>query len=425
MRSTYKKLGPRIREVNVRNVEDRRENLLGVSTQKVFMASIANTIGTNFKKYKVVKRGQFTYVPDTSRRGDRIGLALLETHDWGLVSNVYTVFEVIDEEQLLPEYLMMWFRRPEFDRYARFKSHGSVRELFGWDEMCDVELPIPSIEKQREIVKEYQTVVDRIQLNERLNEKLEEATQAIYKQWFVDFEFPITAEYAESIGKLELAGQPYKSSGGEMVYNEVPEQEVPKGWDSAALGELGAVKGGKRLPTGESLVQSVTEHPYIKVADLGTRKFATLTAGFEYLKPETHSRISRYIVKAGDLIVSIVGTIGIVKLIDESLDGANLTENCAKLTDRKQHTGDLLYHYLVSQAGQREIEMRTVGGVQGKLPLYNIASLPCLCPDDSTRAAFAGRVGCINRLSAATQREIDSLGRLSTLLLTSIARMDN
>jgi type I restriction enzyme S subunit len=188
MRSTYKKLGPYIREVDTRNVEDRRTNLLGVSTQKVFMESIANTVGTNFTKYKVVKRGQFTYVPDTSRRGDRIGLALLETHDWGLVSNVYTVFEVIDEDQLLPEYLMMWFRRPEFDRYARFKSHGSVRELFGWDEMCDVELPLPSIDKQRKIVKEYQTVVDRIRLNERLNEKLEETAQAIYKQRFVNFE---------------------------------------------------------------------------------------------------------------------------------------------------------------------------------------------------------------------------------------------
>ena len=102
---------------------------------------------------------------------------MLETHDWGLVSNVYSVFEIIDEDELLPEYLMMWFRRPEFDRYARFMSHGSVRELFGWDEMCDVELPIPSIEKQREIVKEYRTVVDRIRLNERLNEKLEEAAQ--------------------------------------------------------------------------------------------------------------------------------------------------------------------------------------------------------------------------------------------------------
>ena len=87
-----------------------------------------NTVGTDFTKYKIVKKGQFTYIPDTSRRGDKIAIALLEDYEEGLVSNVYTVFEVIDTEKLLPEYLMLWFSRPEFDRYARFKSHGSVRE---------------------------------------------------------------------------------------------------------------------------------------------------------------------------------------------------------------------------------------------------------------------------------------------------------
>ena len=277
MRSTYKKLGPYIREVDVRNVEDRKTNLFGVSTQKVFMDSIANTVGTDFTKYKVVKRGQFTYVSDTSRRGDRIGLALLETHDWGLVSNVYTVFEIIDQDQLLPEYLMMWFRRPEFDRYARFKSHGSVRELFGWDEMCDVELPIPSIEKQREIVKEYQTVVDRIRLNERLNEKLEEAAQAIYKRWFVDFEFPISAEYAQSIGKPELEGQPYKSSGGEMEYNEVLKQEIPKGWEDGSVSSLAkAVICGKTPPTADADNYG-SAVPFITIPDMHGKVYVDRT----------------------------------------------------------------------------------------------------------------------------------------------------
>ncbi len=186
MRSSYKKLGPYIRQVDIRNKEGKEENLLGVSTQKVFIESIANTVGTDFRKYKVVKRNQFTYVPDTSRRGDKMGLAMLEHLDEGIVSQAYTVFEIIDHEELDPEYLMMWFRRPEFDRYARFMSHGSVREIFGWEEMCDIELPIPSIEKQREIVREYNTIVNRIKLNEQMNQKLEETAQAIYKHWFVD-----------------------------------------------------------------------------------------------------------------------------------------------------------------------------------------------------------------------------------------------
>ena len=122
MKSNYERLGQFIQQVDVRNSENKTDNLLGVSVQKCFMPSIANTVGTDFSKYKVVKRGQFTYIPDTSRRGDKIGIALLEGCDEGLVSNIYTVFEVIDVERLIPEYLMLWFSRPEFDRFARFKS---------------------------------------------------------------------------------------------------------------------------------------------------------------------------------------------------------------------------------------------------------------------------------------------------------------
>ena len=172
MKEGYRLLGDFIRQVDVRNTDGKEENLLGVSVQKVFIPSIANTVGTDFTKYKVVKRGQFTYIPDTSRRGDKIGIALLTDYDEGLVSNIYTVFEVKDENELLPEYLMLWFSRPEFDRYARFKSHGSVREIMDWDEMCKVELPVPPIDKQRSIVKAYQTITERIDLKRRINDNL-------------------------------------------------------------------------------------------------------------------------------------------------------------------------------------------------------------------------------------------------------------
>ena len=172
MKSNYKQLGQFIRQVDVRNSEGKEENLLGVSVQKKFIPSIANTVGTDFKKYKVVKKGQFTYIPDTSRRGDKIGIALLEDYEEGLVSNVYTVFEIIDEKQLIPEYLMLWFSRPEFDRHARFKSHGSVREVMDWDEMCKVELPVPPYEKQKEIVDGYKAITERIALKQKINDNL-------------------------------------------------------------------------------------------------------------------------------------------------------------------------------------------------------------------------------------------------------------
>ena len=100
------------------------------------------------------------------RRDGKMPVALLKESDEAIISQAYPVFQVVDETKLLPEYLMMWFRRPEFDRYARFKSHGSARETFDWEELCDTELPIPSIEKQQEIVKEYNIVVNRIELNE-------------------------------------------------------------------------------------------------------------------------------------------------------------------------------------------------------------------------------------------------------------------
>jgi type I restriction enzyme S subunit len=159
---------------------------MGLSIQKKFIPSIANTIGTDMSTYRIIERNQFAYGPVTSRNGDKITIALFNDYEKALISQAYTPFEVKDSSELDPEYLMMWFRRPEFDRYARFKSHGSAREIFDWDEMCNTLLPIPHIDKQREIVKEYNVIPNRIALNQQLIQKLEETAQAIYREWFVE-----------------------------------------------------------------------------------------------------------------------------------------------------------------------------------------------------------------------------------------------
>ena len=185
-KAEYQRLGDYIREVNVRNRELKVTNLLGVSISKEFMPSIANTIGTDMSAYKIVEKGQFAYGPVTSRNGDKVSIALLDEYDNAIISQAYTVFEVIDHEQLLPEYLMMWFRHPEFDRYARFHSHGSAREIFDWEELCDVMLPIPSLTRQREIVSEYETLTNRIRLNNQMIQHLEATAQALYRKTFVD-----------------------------------------------------------------------------------------------------------------------------------------------------------------------------------------------------------------------------------------------
>ena len=252
MKEGYRLLGDFIRQVDVRNTDGKEENLLGVSVQKMFIPSIANTVGTDFTKYKVVKRGQFTYIPDTSRRGDKIGIALLTDYDEGLVSNIYTVFEVKDENELLPEYLMLWFSRPEFDRYARFKSHGSVREIMDWDEMCKVELPVPSIDKQRSIVKAYQTITERIELKRRINDNLEAQTQALFDELFLRDEMPdCTLSEIANVNPTRTLSKGCIAKCYDMSC--LPTRGcVPEG------GEMKAYNGGVRFQNGDTLIARIT-----------------------------------------------------------------------------------------------------------------------------------------------------------------------
>ena len=388
MKEGYRVLGEYIRQVDIRNKEGKKENLLGVSVQKQFIQSIANTVGTDFTKYKVVKKGQFTYIPDTSRRGDKIAIALLEDYEEGLVSNVYTVFEVIDTEKLLPEYLMLWFSRPEFDRYARFKSHGSVREVMDWEEMCKVELPVPDIEKQRKIVKAYKTITDRIALKQKINDNLEETAQSLFQEQFAAF------------------------------YNE---NELPDGYSIATLDSLCSIKGGKRLPADGELLDTPTAHPYIRVRDLGSNRYVCLTNQFQYIDEETHSAISRYIVNTNDIVISIVGTIGLIGKIHTSLNNANLTENCVKLANIHTVTPDYLYYTLCYKKQIKEIELLTVGAVQSKLPMYNIQSMKILVPPTEVIENFQHKFDIFNEQIEANTIEIQRLYELQSVLLAKLA----
>ena len=186
MKEGYRLLGDFIQPVDERNRNLRVDYLLGVSISKQFIPSIANIVGTDLSNYKIIRTGQFAYGPVTSRNGEKISIALLRDKDC-IISSSYTVFEVVNKNELDPEYLMLWFSRPEFDRYARYMSHGSVREIFDWDELCKVELPVPSIDKQRSIVRAYQTITERIELKRRLNDNLLATAQAVYKAWFVEY----------------------------------------------------------------------------------------------------------------------------------------------------------------------------------------------------------------------------------------------
>lgn len=172
MASNYRKLGEFLRLTDERNSDLSITNLQGVSINKQFIPSIANIIGTDLSSYKIVRKGQFAYGPVTSRNGDKISIALQNAEDC-IVSSSYLSFEIINKKELDPGYLMLWFMRPEFDRYARFMSHGSAREIFDWECMCNVELPVPSIEKQLKIVHGYRVITNRIELLKKINVNLD------------------------------------------------------------------------------------------------------------------------------------------------------------------------------------------------------------------------------------------------------------
>lgn len=388
MKSNYKRLGNYIRPVDVRNTDLAITNLQGVSIAKEFVPSIANIIGTDLSTYKIVRTGQFAYGPVTSRNGDKISIALLKGDDC-IISSSYSPFEIYKINELLPEYLMLWFRRPEFDRYARFMSNGSAREVFDWNCMCDVEIPVPSIDEQKKIVHAYQVITDRISLLRKINQNLESQAFAIFEKQFASM-------YLES--------------------------DLPEGWTKQRLDTICTIKGGKRLPEDSELLLHQTNHPYIRVRDVGESRYICLTDQFQYIDDETHQEIARYIVDTDDIIISIVGTIGLIGKIHSTLNKANLTENCVRLTDIKNTTPDYLYYTLLLKRNNKEIDLLTVGAVQAKLPMYNIQSIEVVVPPEMTITNFQNRMNVFNKQIEANTLEVQSLIELSNIFLSKISR---
>jgi restriction endonuclease, S subunit len=367
MKEGYKALGEFIRQIDIRNTEGKEDNLLGVSVQKQFIPSIANTVGTDFTKYKVVKKGQFTYIPDTSRRGDKIAIALLQDYEEGLVSNVYTVFEVIDEEKLLPEYLMLWFSRPEFDRYARFKSHGSVREIMDWDEMCKVELPVPSIEKQRSIVKAYKAITDRIELKRRINDNLEATAQAVYKKMFV---------------------------------TDVDNTALPEGWRIVPLESISELSAGGDKPSAYSDIQSETCNVPI------------FSNGIE--QEGLYGFTDKAKISDESVTVSARGTVGYVFLREEPY--VPIVRLIAVVPDTQFVTAKYLYFALSS------IDLHSTGTSQQQITVPDFKKRQILIPDKTSLDSFMEKVVPIFDSIRENKAEIKSLAALQSNFLTLLSR---
>ena len=391
MQSNYKRLGDYIKEVSIKNTDLKVNNLIGVSIDKKFIKSVANTIGVDMSTYKIIKKNQLACKLMSVGRDEKLPVDLYVEEEPSLVSSAYYVFEPIDSNVLMPEYLKMWLFRSETDRFVGYVSGGDVRGGISWDTFCDIPIKVPAIEKQQEIVNEYHTIQNRINLNNQLIAKLEETAQTIYKQWFVE--------------GIDL-------------------QNLPVGWKTKVLSEIASIKGGKRLPKGEELNDLKLGRPYIKVADMKKTKYLVLNDKFQYVSNDIQSLISRYIINSGDLIISIVGTIGMINIIDDSLNNANLTENCFKINAFKLINANYLYHYLNSEIGKRIIEERTVGGVQGKLPMYNVESMSILIPEENLLHKFNTIIDKIDKTTLSKVKENKILEELKDLLLARMTRVE-
>jgi len=291
-KSSYKRIGDYIRLVDERNKGLQVKQLLGLSISKQFIPSVANIIGTDMENYKIIRKNQFACSTMQVRRDKKMPVALLQEVDEAIISQAYLIFKVKNTDELDPEYLMMWFTRSEFDREACFHAVGGVRGSLEWEDFENMKLPIPHIDKQREIVKEYNVIQDRIALNQQMIQKLEETAQAIYKQWFVEFEFP------------DENGKPYKSNGGEMVWCEELGKDIPKGW------EMGTI---------ESIANQLMGFAFkgeLYVNDLGVSVLRGENVSEKFLRWDTHkkwndeitSRIEKCYLKENDIVVGMDGS---------------------------------------------------------------------------------------------------------------------
>ncbi len=382
MKSSYKRLGDYIRQADVRNKDLAVDNLLGLSIAKQFIPSIANTIGTDMSNYKVVKPRQFGYVPVTSRNGDKITIALYEGKNDCIISQAYTVFEIKDESKLLPEFLMMWFRRSEFDRYARFKSHGSAREVFEWDEMCEVMLPVPPIEEQRKIVAQYKTIERRIENNRRLITTLESTAQAIYRHMFVD---NIDPEY------------------------------LPTGWRMGIIGEYGTIITGK-TPSSSCPEDYGNKMSFITPGEFKDDEIFTAET-IRKLSDDGITKLSKKILPPNSIAVTCIGSdMGKVRLCQESCISNQQINTLVTNTPT-----DIPYVFFTLRGMQDYFQHIALGS--STMPMISkseFEKIEIIHPNPAEVSVFATKCNPLLATISCKQKENNALFRLINLFLTKL-----
>ena len=376
MKEGYRLLGDFIQPVDERNRDLKVDYLLGVSISKQFIPSIANIVGTDLSSYKIVHTGQFAYGPVTSRNGEKISIALLRDKDC-IISSSYTVFEVVNKNALDPEYLMLWFSRPEFDRYARYMSHGSVREIFDWDELCKVELPVPSIDKQRSIVKAYQTITERIELKRRINDNLEAQLSGVYHRFF-----------------------------------DAPGNSVP-----GLISDLGEVVGGATPSTDNPEYFCDDGIAWISPKDLTGTGLKFIYRGELCITESAYNSCSTKLMPAGTVLFTSRAPVGTIAITMNDI----CTNQGFKSVIPKKEIGTAFVYYFLKENKQL-IESHASGTTFMEVSGTVLKSIPAIVPKPEVASRFAAI--CMPLFEEQRQNELE-IGRLQELRQTLISSISS
>ncbi|MCG8803006.1 restriction endonuclease subunit S [Tenacibaculum finnmarkense] len=402
-KSNYKLLGDYITKVNLRNKDLKTTNLKGLSMTKEFRESTSNIIGVDLSKYKLVPKNHFACDFMSVIRVHKLPVVHQNSDELIIVSPAYTVFKVIDENILNPEYLMMWFRRPEFDRYADFRCDSAIRGGFKWDELGEVELPIPSIEKQHEIVKEYNTVANRITLNETINKKLEDTAQALYKHWFVDFEFP------------NEQGKPYKSNGGKMVFNEELDLEIPLGWEIESFTDVLNLKGGG-TPSTKNLDYWGGEIPFFTPKDVNTSYYSSITE--KYITISGLENCSSKLYPKNTIFITARGTVGAV-----SIASCNMAMNQSCYAVVEDLNINYCYAHQLTLETLKSLINQASGAIFKALVTKDFNEFFLAKPPKNTLNEYKKIAEPIYNILLNKSKQIDELSKLKNLLLSKMSKV--
>ena len=380
----YKRLGDYIKEVNVRNRDLKVTKPMGINIDKFFMPSVANIIGTDLSSYKLVNNMQFACNLMHVGRDEKIPMAMHNGEGPIIVSPAYYVFEVANTDILLPDYLMMWFSRVEFDRNAWFYTDADVRGGMDKDAFMNMRLPIPSITRQREIVSEYETLANRISLNEQMIQKLEATAQAIYRKMFVD---------------------------------DIDKDNLPEGWRMGTLGEFGVVITGK-TPSSDNPEDFGDTIPFVTPGDF--TKYKKFAIGSERMLSKIgKKRLKGKILPKGSVIVTCIGSdMGKVALASEECI-TNQQMNSIVVNDDED--SDYLFYILFSMS--KELKALALGS--STMPLLNksdFEKIKIVIPPRDLLLKFSQLVCADNNMIIIKIKENEKLTELQSLLLAKMGQ---